>query len=114
MTNAFTLLPAHIRENNKISSSAKILWCQIGAYNYSKIYKIKNITLAKDLDITPTQVSRLISVLSKQYMLNVFGVSNERRLIVVSPREPKTNANESHITTKIPQAILKWYDDLKI
>jgi len=117
MTNAFTLMPACIRESKEISSSAKILWCQIAAYNYSKIYKIKNITLSKDLNITPTQISRLLSILSKKYMVNVFGVSNERRLIVVNPCNQKTNEAESKKLTikgKIPQALVTFYESLKI
>jgi len=115
MTNIFSIIPPEIRYNHKISAQAKILWSEIAAYNYAKIYKVKNRTFAKDLNLSTTQISRLLRELLENNLILSFNVAAERRLMVVGIKKPEIEDNESH--KKDPQAqkaLNKWYEELGI
>ena len=110
MTNAFSLLSPEIRYNKKLSSSAKILYCEIYALNYGRIFKIKNKTLANDLGFSITQISRLISELKKNNLLLTFDIAHERRLMVTSlAKEEKKRAQPQLLKKELPKALIEFY-----
>ena len=116
MIESYGILPSDIRYK-KISSSAKIIWAEVYAYNYGKIYKIKNKTLANDLNLSVTQVSRIIKELIQANLLMVRGYREDRKLIVLSfSKTTKKKMNDSSktkvktINHKPSAALLKFWE----
>ena len=111
MTKAFSKLPAKLRYNKNVSSSAKILWCEIYAYNIGNIYEIHNSTLATDLNLTVTHISRLIRELKANNLLLVYNISNKRKLTVIFPDYKPAKAPKEK-EQKIPLALKKFWESI--
>ena len=93
MVKSYSIMPVDVRYAH-ISSTSKVLWTEIYAYNFCKIYKIKNSTLGKDLGLSPTRISKLIKELIDNNLLLVMDVRERRKLIVVSSAKLTCSTNE--------------------
>ena len=115
MTNIFSIIPPEIRYNHKISAQAKIVWSELAAYNYAKIYKVKNRTLSNDLKLSITQISRILSELKANNLILSFDIASERRLMVVGIKKTETNTTQGKkINPKAQKTLAKWYTELGI
>jgi DNA-binding transcriptional regulator LsrR (DeoR family) len=104
MINSYSILPSDIRYSQKISAQAKILWLEISAYNYANIFEIRNSTLAKDLELSEVQISRLLNQLKKKSYLLIYKSSlNIRRLAAIGCTKLEKNAAQGKKNTSKDQ-----------
>jgi DNA-binding Lrp family transcriptional regulator len=117
--NTYAILQSDLRYDSKVSDFAKILWCEIYAYNYANQYTISNFVLSENLNKSLSTIIRCLTELEKYGYLNIYyGRGNKRMLStkIEIPTNQQTVVNikpdKEEMQTKSP-ALQEFLDSIK-
>lgn len=109
-------MPAEIRYS-KISDFAKLVWAEIYCYNFGGITEISNKTICEKYGKTKITVSRAISELLANDLINITGSYNHRNIVVKTFKllsTMTTSGNEEKtIYMPISEALQEFYKKLE-